>query len=43
MLAVYAAIPASCEKVELAAGGNGIRLVDFAIRLRIRSWALVIR
>ena len=23
--------------------GNGIRLVDFAIRLRIRSWALVIR
>ena len=22
---------------------NGIRLVDFAIRLRIRSWALVIR
>ena len=23
--------------------GNGIRLVDFAIRLRIRSWALIIR
>ena len=24
-------------------GGNGIRLVNFSIRLRIRSWALVIR
>ena len=24
-------------------GINGIRLVDFSIRLRIRSWALVIR
>ena len=26
-----------------ACRSNGIRLVDFAIRLRIRSWALVIR
>ena len=29
--------------LSIRARGNGIRLVDFAIRLRIRSWALVIR
>ena len=36
----------NCDYDRLGGGGggtNGIRLVDFTIRLRIRSWALVIR